>query len=164
MHDLGDYAMRSFFTQLFWQKFDEHGVDGQVVKEDSMDADLLYRALLEHLDSIEKCAGRELFRDRDFVASENAAWCSQLSTFASSIAYFVDAYRLRPYRKHLDSENTQAVMSNLSKGKIWWGRINSPEAVVYKVLEAKTWGFKRSIAAVITFWNQQIAVLRQRAR
>jgi hypothetical protein len=164
MFDFGDYAMRSFFTWLFWRKFGDHQNGGQMTEEEFEDADLLYRRFLEHLDSIEELAGRKLFPDRDFVSAENAAWCSQLYPFASLLAYYVDGYRLRLSREHLDSENTKGAMDNLSKGKIWWEKINCPEAVVYRILQMKTLGFKRSIAAVITFWNQQIAVLKQRAR
>ncbi len=164
MWDFGDYALRSFFTWLFWQAFDDHHGGKPFTKEDFMNGDFLYRQFLNHIDSIETAVGHQLFRDRDFDAAEKAQWCSGLYEFAYHLAHYVDGYRLRLSKKHLGSKNTNEVVDDLSTGKIWWGKITCPEAVVFRITKSGSLDFKKSLATVITFWNQQVPVLKQRVR
>jgi hypothetical protein len=162
MYDFGDYAMRSFFTLLFWQRFGNNLTTAKGDK-DFMDVDFLYREYLKHLEEIEKSVGRRLFHGEEhFLAAEKAQQCSELYRFASHLASHVTNHHLRLSKKHLNSSNTQDVIRSLSRAKIWWDKISCPEAVVYRILQMKNVDFERSMATVITFWNQQVAALRRR--
>jgi hypothetical protein len=98
------------------------------------------------------------------LAAEKAQQCSELYGFASHLAFHVNKYHLRLSRTHLDSKNTEDVINSLSQGKIWWKQLLCPEAVVYRILQMRDVNFERSMAAVMTFWNQQVAVLKKRFR
>ena len=162
MYDFGDYAMRSFFTLLFWRGFSNNLTTAKAEK-DFMNVDFLYREFLKHLEEIEKSIGRRLFHgERHFLAAEKAQQCSELYRFASHLASHVTSHRLRLSRKHLNSSNTEDVLRSLSRGKIWWDNISCPEAVVYRILRMKNVDFEKSMAAVITFWNRQVALLKRR--
>lgn len=162
MFDFGEYAMRSFFTLLFWRGFGNNLTSPRVTKKDFMDVDFLYRMFLRHLEEIEKSVKRRLFRDKHFLAAEKAQECSELYGFASHLASHVANGQLRLSKKHLSTKNTEGIIYNLSKGKIWWDKISCPEAIVYRILKLKNLDFQRSMATVITFWHQEVAELKQR--
>lgn len=162
MYDFGDYAMRSFFTLLFWQRFGNNLTTAKGDK-DFKNVDFLYSEFLKHLEKIEKTVGRRFFHGKEhFLAAEKAQQCSELYGFASHLASYVTKHHLRLSKKHLNSRNTENIIRNLSKGRIWWDKISCPEAVVYRILQMKNVDFEKSMATVITFWNQQVSGLKQR--
>ena len=162
MFNFGDYAMRSFFTLLFWRYFGTNAHNTKPEK-DFTNVDFLYREYLKHLEKIENYVSRKLFHgERHFLAAEKAQQCSELFKFASHLASHITSHNLRPARKHLYSANTENIIHNLTRGKIWWNNISCPEAVIYRILKKKNIDFEKSMAAVITFWNQQVAVLKRR--
>lgn len=163
MFNFGDYAMRSFFTLLFHRGFGNSPTTAQITKKDFMNIDLLYQMLLNHLEKIETTFRKRL-PDKHFWAAEKAKQCSELYGFASHLAFHISKNRIRISKEHLNSKNTEDILQYLSKGRIWWGRVNSPEAVIYRILQLNDIDFKRAMATVITFWNKQVAVLKKRFR
>ncbi len=163
MFNFGDYAMRSFFTLLFWRGFRNHFTTARMTKKDFMNVDLLYRMFLKHLEKIEESV-RQNLPEKHVLAAEKAQQCSELYGFASHLASHVAKNQMRFSKRHLISENTEDILQSLSKGRIWWGRLSCPEAVVYRILKLNDLDFKKSMATVMTFWNQQVAVLKQRFR
>jgi hypothetical protein len=162
MFDFGDYAMRSFFTLLFWRGF-RNNVTIAKAERDFMDVDFLYREFLKHLEKIEESIGRRIFHGEEhFWAAEKAQQCSELYAFASHLASHVANNHLRLSKKHLNSRNTEEIIRHLSRQRIWWDKISCPEAVIYRILKKKNVSFETSMATVITFWNQQVGVLKQR--
>jgi hypothetical protein len=163
MFDFGDYAMRSFFTWFYWRCFG-NATSERLTKKEFMDADFVYPEFLKHMGRIEAIVGRRLFLDRHFVAADKAQLCSDLYLFASHLAAHVTHYRLRVSLKSLDSANTRNVVDSLLRGKIWWEKMSCPEAVIYRISGLQGLNFQKAMAMVITFWNQQVAVYKQRFR
>jgi len=154
------YAIRSFFTKIFEERFRRSSKAGRVTTEQFRNLDFLYQELVAHMDLIEKTVNRALFKNKRFLAAENAILFKELYPFAVHLFDKMSATDLRPNMKTLDYENTKKVVGSLSRGRIWLKEINWPEAVLYLLMQQSQHSFSSQVATILSFWNQQMGRIK----
>ena len=150
------YAIRSFFTKIFEGHFRKSSNVERVTKEQFRNLDFLYQELVAHMDLIEKTVNKALFKNKRFLAAENALLFKELYPFAVHLFDKMSAADLRPNMKTLNYGNTKEVVRSLSKGRIWLKEITCPEAVLYRLMQQSQHSFSAQVATILSFWNQQM--------
>lgn len=152
--DLHQYVFRSMALMLFNERFNKRSITDEEFDDDIF----VYNKLLVLIDKIDKIMNRasnnknSSFPDKKIFAAINAKTLRELLPIFKKLHRKIRG--LAPAAKGLTSVNTQKVFNDISSGKIYWGGISSPEAVLYKVfLERKNMTFRSNIATIITYWN-----------
>jgi len=158
------YALRTFFTKIFEGHFRKHAKVERVTRQDFDSLDYLYTELLKHMNLIEAMADRELFRHKKIVAAENAKTLRELYQYARHLSKKMSEEDLRPDKSELTLKNTKDIVESLAGGQIWWGKIDSPDAVLYHLFTLPNCSFSTRIATILTFWNQHMVRFKRRSR
>ena len=151
------YVVRTFFVSLFEKHFRREKVSA----DDFKDLDYLYENLLNHINWIEKTVNLK-FHEKHFIAANAAQICGELYPFSQHLYREITrALPVRSMKSEINKDNTTAVTKSIIEGKIWWDKVNHPEAILYNLLIHPRLKFSQSIAAIITFWNCQMTYLRE---
>ena len=156
------YAIRTFFTEFFEGHFRKSSSARGVTKKEFDSLDHIYDKLTKHMLYIEKLVGKELFPDKYFIASKNSKLIKELYPYAKHFSKMLTKMKIRPRKAFLTDANTNKVYDTLKKGQIWWDKIKSPEAILYKLVCNSPLKFNTRISTILTFWNQQMLIYRKR--
>lgn len=149
------YAIRSFIIQIFEGHFRRYADVPRVTKLEFSDLDLLYSKFLSHMDKIETIVDEKIFPDKHFIAAENVKLLRDIYPFCSHLSKELSDLKIRPAQDNLESRNTKKIVSDLFQGKIWWEKINSPQAVLFHLFKKDSIEFNTKVSTVMSFWNQQ---------
>jgi hypothetical protein len=118
--------------------------------------------LVQHITLIEKNVKKNLFKNKRFLAAENALLFKELYPFAVHLFNKMSAVDLSPSMKTLDYWNTKQVVRSLGKGRIWLKEIMHPEAVLHRLMQQSQLSFSTQVATILSFWNQQMHRLKRK--
>ena len=154
------YAIRSFIVELYAGYF-RSDIPNKISKTDFFNFDVLYEKFIDHLNAIEHLLGRQIFHGKQFIASQNIKIFSDLYLFCSYLFQDVKTFKLRPRNALLNTKNTKAVRDDLLNGRIWWDKIECPQAVLYHLFNNGNINFNTRMATLLSFWNQQTSKCSQ---
>ncbi|RJO59866.1 hypothetical protein C4544_07565 [candidate division WS5 bacterium] len=151
-----EYAIRSFFVEIYNNNFGSNPKTSKLRKKDFDNLDLLYEKFLTHMIKIEKIVDADIFgNSKYFIAAQNVSKFRDLYPIFKDLADDIRALKLRPHKKLLTSDNTISIRNKLFEGHIWWDKIADPQAVLYHILNAKKVNFNTKMATIISFWNHR---------
>lgn len=161
-----EYVYRSFFIELFTEQYGSNSRLSKKEKKRFLDLDFLYHKFINHMLKIEgiinkaKRSKGHIFLDKSFVAAQNVKMFADLNAFCKDLSKYIRVLKLRPDRRLISSPNTTKIIKCLSKGEIWNGMIESPQAVLYHILKINNIAFNTRIATILSFRDQQLINLR----
>lgn len=148
------YLVRSFYVYLFY----EHFVHNNIKKKEIYDDDFIYSRWMQHVSHVEKITGDPFDRKHFFIA-KNTDLFKELYSFSEYLFKKMKKLNLQPNIDELNGHNSIAIWKTIKEGKIWWGEIECPEAILYKIFEGPMLTFSQEIAIILTFWNQHMRKL-----
>lgn len=152
---LSKYAIRSFIVELFEEYFRKDTDAPRVDKKEFLDLDELYEKFISHMEKIELIIEKKIFPDKRFIAAENVKMLRDLHPFCEHLSNQLILLNILPQSIHLHSKNTIEIVDNLQQGKVWWERIDSPQAVLLHLFQEEDIKFNTKISTIMSFWNQQ---------
>ena len=161
------YALRSFFIKLFLGRFTEYNDVERISESDFTDLQYLYNKFIEHLKKIEAVTNNALgqtYAANCFLAAENVKALKDMYPIARNLSNKISKRVLRPAAKYLEEKETKSIQKRLNDGKIWWKKISCPQAVLYYLIQDENMEFRKRIATLLTFWNQQMILMGKRLR
>jgi hypothetical protein len=144
-----DYIVRTFCVEMYHKiKYKKATVN------DLSNIDELYVFLKEHIKKIESTINQEMKRSVFFAARS----VKSISEIIPIINYlhelFSNIFKFPPTKEKYNSK-TNNIVSKLKSGEVYFGPIESPEVILYKLMKVKTCEDKTSIAFILSLWNQE---------
>jgi len=159
---ISEYAIRSFFLELFEGHFRPKSDARKISKQEFTNLDLLYEAFIQHMCRIEAFVKKPYFTDKEFIAARSVKAIRNLFPLAQHLSKTIRNIITVPNPHSLMHGKTKEIVVALKNGTIWWDKIKYPEAVLFAIFEDSNVNFKTRIATIISFWNQQMQRYSQR--
>ncbi len=176
---LGDYSslevylFRTFCVEIWHKCFGavmERQGSPKVTIDNYRDDDFLYKSLINHIRKVEGLIGK--------LEKRNLAIASFMGIFKEIFPFIKDLYskikdieenqqvKIFHQKAWVEDNNVKNITNHLLEGKVYWGKIEYPEAVLYNILKqkmkirSKEKKFPFVMAIILTFWNAQLKWLK----
>jgi hypothetical protein len=151
------YIIRTFFVFLFEEIYRKKNLKVKVYYDDQK----LYDLLLVHIEKIEKIIHTD-FKEKQYIAAKSTVLFRELQPFAKHLYHRCNDWEIknRPLSE-TSAINTNNVIDSIAEGKVWYGMIRHPEAVLYNLLIKESLTLEERVAAILTFANYKKRSLGQ---
>jgi hypothetical protein len=132
-------------------------------KDQYQNPDYLYPLFLDHINAIEKIT-HITFEEKHFIAAKNVKTISELLPFLKYLYDTISLLSIRRPQSELSNESVLRANDTIEAGRIFWDKLDLPEAFLYHIMKREPLKFSQSIAAILTFWNLQMNRLKSGSR
>jgi hypothetical protein len=146
------YIIRTFFVYLYTKYFKS----AEFTEAEMADGNFIFRKLINHIELIAELSGLDFSEKKKFIAAKNVPLFMELHNFGQHIRDRISEDLEVSPESDRRSKNTNSVLKEILNKKIWTQEIESPEAVIYRILADDVKDFDVSIALILSFWNCQM--------